>query len=61
MNRLIHDLLDVVRMEAGQLHIHQIRVPAALVAADAVDVHSARAASASSGLQLAVSPEIPEV
>jgi signal transduction histidine kinase len=60
MNRLIQDLLDVTRMEAGQLAIRQIRLSGAQIAADAIDLHSAQASSRSIDLRLA-SQEVDQV
>ncbi len=61
MNHLIQDLLDVTRIEAGQLAIQQSRLSAAQVVSDVVDVHSAPAASTLIELRLAVSQEVPDV
>jgi signal transduction histidine kinase len=61
MNHLIQDLLDVTRIEAGQLAIQQSRLSAAQVVSEVVDVHSAPAASALIELRPAVSREVPEV
>ncbi len=61
MNRLIQDLLDVTRIESGQLHIARTRSSAAAVAAEAVDTQLALAASASIDLRLDVASELPEV
>ena len=52
MNRLIHDLLDVTLIEAGQLGIERARVSARQLLADAVDAQRPLAASASLELRL---------
>ena len=61
MNGLIEDLLDVTRMEAGQLTIEQTRAPAARVVADAFDAHKALASSAGLELRLSLPPNLPHV
>jgi len=61
MDRLIQDLLDVSRMEAGQLPIEQGRVPPQDVATDTVETQRVLAANASVDLQLELSPDLPEV
>jgi signal transduction histidine kinase len=61
MNRLIQDLLDVTRMEAGQLVIEQARLTAEQVAAEAVEAEEPLAASASVELRLDVTRGLPEV
>ena len=52
MNRLIEDLLDVTRMEAGRLTLEPCDMSAAEVAAAAADVQRALAASTSVELRL---------
>ena len=52
MNRLIQDLLDVARLEAGQLTVDHAAVTAAEVVADAVELQ--RPAATAAGLELAV-------
>ncbi|MEO6210157.1 MAG: PAS domain-containing sensor histidine kinase [Gemmatimonadaceae bacterium] len=61
MNRLIQDLLDVTRMEAGRLAIECARVPAAVVALDAVKAQEALVSSGSLKLRLDVPPTLPEI
>jgi signal transduction histidine kinase len=61
MDRLIQDLLDVTRMEAGRLSIEQRRLPAGQLIQDAVEAQ--RAGAARVGLQLAsdLAPELPAI
>ena len=61
MNRLIQDLLDVTRMEAGRLTIEQARVPAARIAFEAVEAQRALAASASLDLRLDIPDDLPDI
>lgn len=61
MNRLIQDLLDVSRIEAGHLSIEQARVSAGQVISDAVEAQRLLAARASLELQLDVARDLPEV
>jgi signal transduction histidine kinase len=61
MNRLIQDLLDVTRMEAGRLSVEQARLPARQVASDCLDSQRALAASASLELRLDVAPDVGDV
>ena len=61
MNRLIQDLLDVARMESGQLTITQTRLPARELIAEAVDMQRPFAASSSLDLRYDVDPDIPDV
>jgi PAS domain S-box-containing protein len=61
MNRLIQDLLDVSRMEAGRLTLEPTRVSAAQLVGDAVEVETPLAASSSRELALDVAPGLPEV
>ena len=46
MNRLIQDLLDITRLDAGHLVIEPARVPPAEVVADAVEAHKPHAVTA---------------
>jgi PAS domain S-box-containing protein len=61
MNRLISDLLDVTRIEAGQFAIRPSPVSAAQVIAEAFEVHRSGAASAAIELRLAAHPDGVEV
>src|SRR6185437_6546654 len=61
MNRLIEDLLDVARAEAGAFTVKQHRVPTRQVVADSVDAHSALAASTSVELRIEAADDVPDV
>ncbi len=61
MNRLIQDLLDVTRMEAGRLTIEQRCLPTARVLSDAIEAQRSLAASASLELAVDVAPDVPDV
>jgi PAS domain S-box-containing protein len=61
MNRLIQDLLDVTRMEAGRLSVEQARVSARQVVFEAVEAQRSLAAAASLELRLEVAPDLPDV
>ena len=61
MERLIQDLLDVSRMEAGLLMVQQGPVPAAQAVTDAVETQRSIAAGASLDLRVDVSPDVPDV
>ncbi len=61
MSRLIEDLLDVTRLDAGQLSVAQARVPVLPLVSDAVEAHRPLATSASLALRLEAAPEFPEV
>ncbi|MBI4510856.1 MAG: GAF domain-containing protein [Deltaproteobacteria bacterium] len=61
MNRLIQDLLDVTRMEAGRLSVELARVPAGQVVSESVEAQKPIASSASLELQLEVARELPEI
>jgi len=61
MNRLIEDLLDVARVEAGVFTLNQHRVPTRQVVADSVDAHSALAAAASVELRVEAADDVPDL
>lgn len=61
MNRLIQDLLDVARMEAGRLSVDAARVDARRVLCDSIEAQHTLAASASLELRLDLAAELPEV
>jgi len=61
MNRLIQDLLDVARLEAGHLSVKQAAVPARALVSDAADAQQALAAKASVELRIDVPKELPDV
>lgn len=59
MSRLIQDLLDVSRMEAGQLSMHPEPVPANALVATLVTAHMATAAERKVTLSARPAPEAP--
>jgi PAS domain S-box-containing protein len=61
MNRLIEDLLDVTRLEAGSLTLERSRVSAVQVLADTVDAQTTLAESAGLDLRLAAPRSLPDV
>lgn len=61
MNRLIQDLLDVTRMEAGRLSVEQARVPVQQIVSEAVEAQKPLAMAASLELRLEAAPDLPEV
>jgi PAS domain S-box-containing protein len=61
MRRLIQDLLDVARLEAGHLTIEPTSVPPGQVLRDSVDAQKTLAASASLDLRLEALPDLPDV
>jgi signal transduction histidine kinase len=61
MDRLIADLLDIARLEAGRLPIAPVQVGAAAVVADALDAHRAQAVSTSGKLVSELPPDLPDV
>jgi PAS domain S-box-containing protein len=61
MDRLIADLLDIVRLEAGGLSIEPVWVRAASVVADALDAQRAPAVSTSGTLHAELPPDLPDL
>jgi PAS domain S-box-containing protein len=61
MKRLIEDLLDRVRIEAGNLAIRRAWIPAAAVIEDAAESHRQLAAAKQQELKIEVSDDLPEV
>ena len=61
MNRLIEDLLDVTRLEAGGLSIEQKPVRTTQIVADAVDAQRLLASASSLDLRLEVPSELPDL
>ncbi len=61
MNRLIEDLLDATRVDAGRLTIEPSRVPARQVVSDAVESQRALAASSAVELGLELPQGLPDV
>jgi signal transduction histidine kinase len=61
MNRLIQDLLDVARMEQGQLTLERGSLSAAELIVEAVDLQRSLAFSSSLEVELDVGRDLPEV
>ena len=61
MNRLIEDLLDITRLEAGQLSVAPACVAPPQIIADVTDAERPLATAASLALEVDVAPELPEV
>jgi PAS domain S-box-containing protein len=61
MNRLIQDLLDVARMEAGQLTVERVQLAAAELTREAAEMQRPLAASSSLELRVEVAPDLPEL
>jgi signal transduction histidine kinase len=61
MNRLIQDLLDVARVEAGRLTVAQDSLPVRKVLRDAFEAHRTQASSKSLDLRLDLAPNLPDV
>jgi signal transduction histidine kinase len=61
MNRLIADLLDIARLEAGRFAIEPGRIPTERLVADALDAHRLQAASTSCTLHAELAPDLPDL
>ena len=61
MNRMIQDLLDITRVEAGGLVVERSRVPVSQLICDAVEAQKSIAAAASVDLRLEVARDVPDV
>jgi PAS domain S-box-containing protein len=61
MTRLIQDLLDVTRMEAGKLSVEPARVHSRQAILDAVEAHEAAAVALALELRVQLPPGLPDV
>jgi len=61
MNRLIQDLLDVTRLEAGRLALECSRISAAAIAAEAAETQKALAQSNAVDLRVELPPQLPDI
>ncbi len=61
MARLIEDLLDLTRIEAGQLSIEQARVPVAALISDCVEAQKVLVSAASLTLRMDVEHKVPDI
>ena len=61
MNRMIQDILDIARVEAGGLVVERSRVPVSQLICDAVEAQKSVAAAASVDLRLEVARDVPDV
>jgi signal transduction histidine kinase len=61
MNRLIDDLVDVTRMEAGKLAVDRIDVPTKELVAESIAAHEELASAAGIELRLAIEHDLPDV
>lgn len=61
MNRLIEDLLDVARMEAGRLRVDRSPVSPGRVATEVVEAHAALATELDVQLRLELGADLPDV
>lgn len=61
MDRLVQDLLDVTRMEAGHLGIEQVRMPVCQVVRDSVEAQVSLAASFGVELRVDAAQDLPDV
>lgn len=61
MNRIIQDLLDVVRFEGGRMSMHLTAVSSAHVIAKVVEAHKGLTAKASLALHADITPNLPPI
>jgi PAS domain S-box-containing protein len=61
MNRLVQDLLDVARMEEGQLTIERARLSARGLIVEAVEMHRPLASSSSLELRVETDRDVPDI
>jgi signal transduction histidine kinase len=61
LDRLIQDLLDVTRIEAGRLSVERTGLPTKQVVLDAVEAQKGLAAGASLELQVEVARDLPDL
>jgi len=61
MNRLIQDLLDITRLEAGQLRVEAARLPVVELFHDILDSQKVLASSAEIDIRTVVSDDLPDV
>jgi signal transduction histidine kinase len=61
MNRLIADLMDIARVEAGRFAIEPGRIPTERLVAEALDAHRLQAASTSCTLHAELAPDLPDL
>jgi len=61
MNRLIQDLLDVSRLDAGHFALELDRVPAGQIIFDSANAQQTLVSSGSLELRLEVAPALPEI
>jgi signal transduction histidine kinase len=61
MDRQIQDLLEIARIEAGQLTIKRARLSAGELIVEALDLHRALASSSSLELRIELDRDVPEV
>jgi len=61
MDRLIHDLLDVAAMEAGQLKVDKVLLSPGELVSEAVDMQRALATASSIDLVLEAAADVPQI
>jgi len=61
MDRIISDLLDVTRLDAGRFAVERERIPAGRLISDVVDLEGPLVASRSLQLRLEVAENLPEI